>query len=270
MKIAILGLGWLGLPLSIALNQEGHEVFGSVTSDSKIRDLKKINSKVSKILLTEKGPIGDLKAFFNQKDILIINIPPGLRRNPNANFVAKIENIIPYIKRSKIKHVLFVSSTSVFANKKEFPLITSQTIPDADSIAGKQLARVEALLVQCMSFQTTILRFAGLYGPDRHPATMLSKRTDIKNPNAPVNLIHLNDCIGVIKKIIITNSWGHIYNASYPDHPAKENYYSEICKKLSIPTPDYNFTTPSKGKIIDSSYLVKILSYTFEKTLFNV
>jgi len=266
-QISILGTGWLGLPLAKALLKEKYIIKGSTTSEDKLTNLKDVGIHPSLIKVKESGPKGSIDSFLEGSEILIINIPPGLRRNPESNFVDKIRNLMPFIAQSTIKKTLFISSTSVFADQEGFPLITSETIPNASSNAGKQLIQTEQILRDNLSFETTILRFAGLFDARRHPASMLSKRKNIKNPQAPVNLIHREDCIGIIKKIIATDSWNTTFNASYPEHPPKAEYYSTICKQMGLTIPDYDYETPSKGKVIDTDKTSKVLGYTFKRNL---
>jgi len=266
-QISILGTGWLGLPLAKALLKEKYTIKGSTTSEDKLTDLRDVGIHPYLIAVSEDDPKGSMDSFLDGSEILIINIPPGLRRNPESNFVDKIQNIIPYIERSTVKKVLFISSTSVFADLEGFPLITSEIVPNASSNAGRQLIATEQLLLKNQKIDSTILRFAGLFDTRRHPATMLSKRKNIKNPLAPANLIHREDCIGIIKKIIETGSWNTTFNASSPEHPPKAEYYSAICKQMELPIPDYDFETPSKGKVIDSENLQNELKYSFTNSL---
>ena len=163
------------------------------------------------IEIGENSINGDVDQFLDQSQVLIINIPPKLRGNSTENFVSKIENILPFIEKSGIKKVLFVSSTSVFSDENK--VVTEETIPNPDSESGKQLLDCEKLLQENSHFETTILRFGGLIGEDRHPIYFLAGRTSIENPEAPVNLIHLEDCIGIILKIIHGNWWGETFNA---------------------------------------------------------
>ncbi|GAA4111092.1 epimerase [Aquimarina addita] len=268
-QISILGTGWLGLPLAQAFIDQNYTVKGSTTSISKLDSLQKEGISPFLVSLTESATKGSINAFLEESEILIINVPPGLRRNPDSNFVAKIQNLIPHIENSSIKNVLFISSTSVYADRLDYPVITTESLPDASHNAGKQLIAAELLLQNTISFKTTVLRFAGLFDERRHPATMLSKRKGIKNPLAPVNLIHREDCIHIINRIITTNSWNHIFNASSPNHPAKAAYYGAVCKKMELPIPDYDYDTISKGKIIDASTMEKVLEYKFIKDLIS-
>lgn len=267
-QISILGTGWLGLPLAKRLLENGYTIHGATTSTEKLVVLEEQGISPFCIELTEHGCVGDPELFLRGSNVLIINIPPGLRRHPTSNFVAKIECFIPYIEASSIQKVLFISSTSVYADLEDMPKITARTLPNAISNAGKQLIKVEQLFMQNTHFETTILRFAGLFDHRRHPAMMLSKRSGIKNPKAPVNLIHLEDCLGIITQIILENKWEETFNAAYPDHPEKASYYTEICTKMGLPLPEYDFETPSKGKVINSEKILKELPYTFGKKLY--
>ncbi|RZS99073.1 NAD(P)-binding domain-containing protein [Aquimarina brevivitae] len=268
--ISILGIGWLGFPLALDLIAKGYQVKGSTTSLMKIRKLKQKGIQPYHIIVKENGIAGEIKEFLEESEVLIINIPPGLRGNPDINFVAKIKNLIAPINKSTVKQLLFVSSTSVFEDLEDFPIINDTTTPLASKNAGKQLIQAESLLTDTKSFQTTILRFGGLFGPNRHPATMLSGKTDLKNPKAPVNLIHQQDCIGVINAILNKDIWGETFNAAYPDHPEKETYYTKICEQMGLPIPQYDYETVSKGKIISAALLMEALEFEFKFNLYSI
>ena len=269
-QISILGTGWLGMPLALALQDQGYRINGSTTSQEKVTVLDGHGITPFLINTTEEKVEGDIKSFLDGSEILIINIPPGLRRNPKGNFVSKIKHVISAIETSSVTKVLFIGSTSVFADALGFPKVYSKTLPNATTNAGVQLVEVEKELSKSPHFTATILRFSGLFDARRHPATMLSKRKGIKNPFAPVNLIHRIDCIGVIQKIIDTNSWGKVFNASYPDHPQKTIYYSKICAQMKLSIPDYDTATPSKGKMIQSDAIDKELGYAFTNDLYQL
>ena len=96
--------------------------------------------------------------------------------------------------------MLFISSTSVYG--EENLIVTEETELNPDTESGKQLVQTEQLLQSNLNFKTTILRFGGLIGEDRHPIKFLAGRKNIENPNAPINLIHQDDCIGIIMEIL--------------------------------------------------------------------
>jgi nucleoside-diphosphate-sugar epimerase len=262
-KISILGCGWLGLPLAKAIVENGFSVKGSTTSSEKIATLEQAGITPFLIEIGESGINGDVDQFLLESQILIINIPPKLRGNSTDNFVSKIENILPFIEKSGIKKVLFVSSTSVFSDENK--VVTEETIPNPDSESGKQLLECEQLLHENSHFETTILRFGGLIGEDRHPIYFLAGRINIENPDAPINLIHQEDCIGIILKIIESNCWQETFNAVAPFHPSREDYYSKKAKNYNLEPPIFTHSKPSIGKTILSDKLENVLKYQFKK-----
>lgn len=265
-KISVIGCGWLGFPLAKNLISEGYIVKGSTTSVDKLELLKKHQIEGFIVNLNETKISGDYSNFLAESDTLIINIPPGLRKNPNKNHVTEIRHLIAAIEEQDIKHVLYVSSTSVFKDEIHFPEITDKTKSNAVSNNGKQLIEIEKILQENSKFETTILRFGGLIDDQRHPAKFLSGRTNVKNPEAPINLIHKQDCIQIITTILKNKVWNRTLNAAYPLHTEKKTYYSEYCKRLNIPLPEYNSSEKSEGKIIRSNTLVQLLNYTFKQT----
>ena len=266
-KISIIGCGWLGLPLAKHLIKEGFDIKGSTTSHLKLDHLKSSNIDPYVIRLSETKIEGDVHRFLLNSKIVIINIPPGLRKNPNKNHVNEIKHLITHIEAQHIKHVLYISSTSVYKNEASMPNITVENLPNAVSNNGRQLITIEQMLQDNPNFETTILRFSGLLDAKRHPGQMLSGKIDLKNGDAPINLIHKDDCIKIISKLIKGNIWNAVFNASNPLHPSKKSFYTQYCKANHLPLPHFNTSLKNEGKLIDSSKLIQLLNYSFETAL---
>lgn len=259
-QISILGCGWLGFPLAKTLLKNGFVVKGSTTSAEKLPLLENAGIQPFLIALKAEETQGDARRFLENSSILIIDIPPKLRGLEKENFVAKIQKLVPFIEQCAVEHVLFISSTSVYSDEEKH--ITETVLPNPNTESGMQLLTSEKLLQGNPSFQTTILRFGGLIGEDRHPIKFLAGRKDVENPEAPINMIHQDDCIGIILKIIETNSWGETFNAVAPFHPSREEYYIHKAIHLGLTPPTFNHEKPSIGKIIDSSKVLG-LGYSF-------
>jgi nucleoside-diphosphate-sugar epimerase len=262
-KISILGCGWLGVPLAKALLKNGFLVKGSTTSKEKLLILENAGIVPFLIELGEVTIKGNVSEFLEGSQVLIIDIPPKLRGISTENFVAKINNIIPFIEKAGIKKVVFVSSTSVYSD--ENILVTEETIANPDTESGTQLLACEQLLQNNSHFESTVLRFGGLIGEDRNPIRFLAGRSNIENPNSPINLIHQEDCIGIISKIIESNCWGETFNAVASFHPSREDYYTQKAKEYNLEPPIFATSKPSVGKTILSDKLEKVLNYQFIK-----
>ena len=276
IKISILGCGWLGLPLAKSLLSKSYTVKGSTTSESKLDVLKNVGISPFQIQLEADQIIGKIKDFLNETNVLIIDIPPGLRRETSTSnemtFVNKIKNLIPYIEKSGIQKVVFVSSTSVYGDSFPIVEITEETKPNPDTESGKQLLIAETLLQSNSNFRTTVIRFGGLLGDDRHPVKFLAGRTNVENAEAPVNMIQREDCIGIIKEILKQVQhdnweWNQTFNAVAPQHPTRKEYYHKKAKNLNLPLPIFAENLESKGKIISSKKVETILGYSFQKEI---
>jgi len=261
-QISILGCGWLGFPLAKHLLQNGYSIKGSTTTESKLELLQKESISPFLISLKANDIQREIADFLENSEILIINIPPGLRGNSEENFVAKMKNFIPFIEKSSVKKVIFVSSTSVYADKNQ--IVTEETMPNPETESGKQLLISENLLLKNSNFQTTILRFCGLIGEDRHPIKFLVGRNNVENPEAPINLIHQFDCIEIIQKIIEKEVWNTVFNAVAPFHPTRKKYYTEKALELHLVPPQFNENQLSVGKMVSSEKLIDVLNHEFK------
>lgn len=259
--IGIIGCGWLGFPLAKSLIQAGYNVHGSTTNKDKLDALEKEGIKPFLVILGEESVSGSLAEFLVQVDILIINIPPRLRGNYKENYVLKMNLLHNEIGKSSVKKIVFVSSTSVYGTVEGE--VTEETFPMPVTESGRQLVEAEKIFKNDKSIQTTILRFGGLIGPNRHPITMLSGKKGLSDGNVPVNLIHLDDCIHLIKTVLENNWWDQIFNGVYPDHPLKRDYYYQMADKNMLPRPQYLKPESTKsGKIVLSrNFLAKNIPF---------
>lgn len=266
-NISIVGCGWLGLPLAQSFIKQGYSVKGSTRTEEKLSVLKSYGIDPYQVEFKNSEVLGSIANCLVESSILILNTPPGLRGNSETNYVGQIKSLLPYIESSGLKSVLFVSSTSVYADEVSIPIITEKNEENPNSASGKQILEVEQLLKTNSHFETTLLRFGGLYGEDRHPAKSMSGRENIANPKAPINLIHLEDCIGIINSIVEQQVWGEVFNASHPLHPTRESFYTKACLDLKLVPLKFDLQTESQGKIIDSNKLTNILDYQFRSKL---
>ena len=262
-QISILGCGWLGLPLAKALLENGFSVKGSTTSVEKLSIMENSGIQPYLIALSENDTVGNINDFIENSKILIIDVPPKLRGNSNENFVGKIEKLIPSIEKSTVENVLFISSTSVYGEDNS--IVTEETELNPDTESGKQLVQTEQLLQINPNFKTTVLRFGGLIGKDRHPIKFLAGRKNIDNPNTPINLIHQDDCIGIILEILRQNSWNETFNAVTPFHPSRKEYYKQKAIEFNLALPEFNSECLTFGKTILSNKVENVLKYTFTK-----
>lgn len=263
MMISILGCGWLGLPLAEHFRDAGYTVKGSTTSHDKIQLLKGKQITPYLIRLNPELECENCDSFWDS-DLLVLNIPPGRGRdNIEEYHLQQIKAVSAQLKNSTIDRVIFISSTSVYPEKPGIVDEIDTESGNAVRASGNALLKAEKLLLDQDTFKTTVIRFGGLYGYDRHPAKYLAGRKNISNGNAPVNLIHQDDCIGIIDQVISNNMWGEIFNGVSDGHPPKHMYYPAAAQALDLEPPTFEEDDSSGYKVVSNRKVKEILGYKF-------
>lgn len=264
MIISILGCGWLGLPLAEHLRDSGHSIKGSTTTRDKLALLKGKNIHPYLIRL-DPGLNADADPGFWDADLLVLNIPPGRGRDNVESFhLRQIKSVINQLQESTIDKVIFVSSTSVYPEKPDIVGEEDTKPGEAVRDTGNALLKAEKLLMNYSSFDTTVIRFGGLYGYDRHPVHHLAGRTNLSGGNAPVNLIHQDDCIGIIQAFIDSDIRNQIFNGVSDGHPPKKMYYPAIAEEKGLSPPEYARDEGKDYKVVSNLKLKHMLDYEFK------
>lgn len=254
-SVAILGCGWLGFPLANAFLKANYHVNGSTTSEEKLPLLSEAQIHGYLLRLKEAGVEGDIIGFLEGVDILIINVPPGIRSGKAENFVQKMKQLHRAVLASGCRKLVFASSTSVYGQSPGE--VTEKTIPIPGTPAGTQLLEAEQVFRNDGRLQTIVVRFGGLIGPDRHPVTFLSGRKGLQNGKEVVNLIHLDDAVALLKNVIEGGYWGEIFNGVAPEHPYKSDYYMFEAQKRGLIPPEYSDAGATSKKVNAANYLSK-------------
>ena len=260
-RISILGAGWLGFTLGKHLAQLGFVVKGSTTRKEKSAEIEQAGMHPFLVRVGLQVEGSRLEHFFDA-DILILNIPPG-RNRPDVEdrHPREIRAVYERAIAGGISKLLFISSTGVYRNTNR--IITEADLPDPTRPPGHALARIEQFLRRQTLLECTILRMAGLVGGDRHPGRFLSGRKNVPNPDAPVNIVHRDDAIGVISEVIRQHQWGEVYNVCADLHPTRRDFYTQQAHKDGLEAPTWQDSKMATYKIISNEKVRMELNYTF-------
>lgn len=243
--VSILGCGWLGKPLAIFLKNKGFKIKGSTTSVGKLTILEE--DEIHPFLVDIDEVIEETIQPFLASEILIVAI--------TSKNLSGFKSLIKEIDKSPIKKVLFISSTSVY------PSLNREVTEECATI-NAPLVEIENAFRENISLDTTIIRFAGLFGQERQPGNWF-KDKKIAHPKGFVNMIHQDDCIEILYQIIAKNVFDEVFNACSNHHPTREEYYLNARKILKTAPPVFDDSFPLKYKIINSDKVQKQLGYTF-------
>lgn len=261
-KISILGCGWYGLELAKEFLKNGYTVKGSTTTPDKLAILQQAGILPYLINFTPEKDSIDYDFF--ECDLLIISIPPKRGTAEQHTFLSKIQKVSKAAVNGNIPNVIFISATSVYGDYNQ--QVDERTTPNPETESGKAILAAERTLTAIPDFTTTILRFGGLIGPDRDPGRFFAGKSAIPNGKAPVNLIHLLDCIGLTLRIIEKQAFGYIFNACATDHPTRSIFYTAAAAKSGLEMPHFKDELLN-WKSVHSIYIAEKLNYEFKITL---
>jgi nucleoside-diphosphate-sugar epimerase len=247
--VSVLGCGWLGLPLALELIKQDVQVKGSTRNSAKASELIKSGIDAHIVDLGENDYIS--KGFLNSETLIIA---------VTTKDISGFTKLIKEIRLSPIQHVLFISSTSVY------PMTNGMVTEDTD-VKDCELVTIENLFRNETGIKTTILRFAGLYGPDRDPGNFLKLDQKIKNPESPINLIHQDDCINLILGILNKNLWREVFNACTEEHPSRREFYSKATKSTRGLIPEFDENSLNEFKVIDNTKIKNAIQYEFRHSI---
>jgi nucleoside-diphosphate-sugar epimerase len=251
-SIAILGCGWLGTALAKSLMQQGYRVSGSTTTLGKVDVLKGFG--IDAHLFSLGNPSKIFPAEFLNADWLIISTPPAILNQSLTELTSQLKNS-PELK------IIMISSTAVYPTNN---LIVKEddAIHQISSHSGIDLLHIENSMQKLKN--CTILRLGGLYGPKRHPGSFLAGKKGLNNGNAPVNLVHQEDVIGIISIILQQKIVDEVFNVVASEHPSRKEFYQKAATAIALPLPEFKSENTTSFKIVDNQKVKTSLLYEFK------
>ncbi len=234
-KISVLGCGWTGMPVARGLISRGFVVKGSTTRIGKMGEVA-LSGTIPFIVSANPTLEGDRLSAFLDCDVLIVTLPPP-KKDGQPNWAQHVhESIVRNVIASNIKKVVLFSSTSVYPNLNR-AVVEDDAQNITSSHSGIDIKSLEDIYLKQDAFEVLVTRFAGLFGPGRHPGRFLSSGRTISCGKSPVNLVHLKDVVGGVVFLIEQQCTG-VYNICCPEHPSRSEFYSAAIQDLGKRVPE--------------------------------
>lgn len=268
-EISILGCGWLGWAFARNLLEKRIRVRGSTTTPEKREALAE--DGIEPFLLTLEPELSgeDPEPFF-ASPVLFLNIPPPRGHDDvRSVHLRQVDAVRTAARAGNVDWILFASSTGVYPNvertvrEEDCPPGKPEALPGPRRSTGEALLEAEARLMDDPSFETTIVRFGGLYGEDRHPGRFLAGRTEVGRPKAPVNLIHREDCVGLLTALLEQGVRDDVFNACADTHPPRRDVYTQAAMALGLEPPSFDENDSTTGKVVSNQKIKDRCGYQF-------
>ncbi|QHM75006.1 dTDP-glucose 4,6-dehydratase [Mixta theicola] len=261
-KVAIVGLGWLGMPLAMALTARGWQVTGSKTTPDGVEAARMCGIAGCQLALTpELECDADELAALLAVDALVVTLPASRTVEGGENYLRAVQNLVDSALAFSVPRIVFTSSTSVYGDGDGVMREDSPLQPV--SVAGKTLVELENWLHDLPGTSVDILRLAGLVGPQRHPGRFLAGKTAVPDGEHGVNLVHLDDVVAAITLLLQTPQGGRTYNLCAPSHPSRQQFYPAVARQLGLTPPTFAPAAKEEGKLVDGSKICRELGFSY-------
>ncbi len=250
-SIVLWGVGWLGIPLAQSLQKARNSVWCITRNEEKKAFLASHGIHASTLeVFQQNGPLVSTCSTF------IIALPP----TKDSDFLEQMKKTVQLLPANA--HLIYTSSIGVY-------LPTSGLVDENSPIDETHaVAQFEKIISVAKSDNLTILRLGGLIGPKRHPVHFLAKRNQNVNPDQVVNLVHQEDVIRVIKAMVQTPFFG-VFNVCSSEHSTRIDYYNQAAEAVGLGPILFEKSNSEKGKIVDSSKLVRLFPNTFSVSIYH-
>lgn len=237
-RVLIAGCGYVGSQLGLELTALGHQVWG-------------LRRSVDGLPPPIAGFPGDLlipSSLSNlpQKlDVVVYAAAPLAADDASyqATYATGVRNLLAALveQRQHPRRLLFSSSTGVYG-QSDGQWVDETSVVEPARTSGQCVLEGEAI-VRAAPFPSTIVRFSGIYGPDR--VRMIEQVRDgqaLLRPGLPswTNRIHRDDCAGVLTYLTLLAEPGPLYVASDSEPIPYNEMLRWLAKQLAValPAPD--------------------------------
>lgn len=244
-KVFILGWGWLGRAFGHALLHHGHQVLASSRKRSSSFD------PLIKWDLTNSPIPRAIKDF--APEVVIICIPP-----PKEDADSTLSACQELLALPSLQQGIYTSSTGVYSPSSS--LIDESSALDEESPKAIFMSKMEQEILNTK--RGVALRLSGLAGAGRHPGFFLSGKLEVKNGHQQVNLIHLQDCLGILELVMQKPEIKGVFNCKSNFSPLKNEFYAKFCHDRGL--PEVSFTkSDALGKRISNEKLKNVYKYDY-------
>lgn len=283
MKRLIIGCGYLGLPTAKRWLAAGDEVVALTRQSDRFSTLQALGIKPILGDITQADSLAELSALPPVDTILFaVGMDRSRYDDIRGVYVDGLMNVLAALP-AKAGHLIYISSTGVYGNSAgEF--VNETTIAEPTRAGGQACLEAEAL-IRSSQFSAansnneanhetgfTILRLAGIYGPNRIPllSAIESQQWDQLSPNGFLNLIHVADAARIIERVTEQKLFGEMILVSDGNPVPRKTFYETIARLSNQPSiPWEQFADSNAGpkrsgdKRIDNAKLRRLIGDDF-------
>jgi len=201
MHVAILGCGYVGLELGRQLLDRGHDVVGVRRSDAGLAAIEEVGLQAVRADVTDADALSSVPDV----DALVFAASSGGRGADAARavYVDGLQTAIEHFgaRADAPERLIYTSSTGVYGDHGG-EWVDESTPIDPTTEKTAVLAEAERVATEVAAehgIDGSVVRFAGLYGPDRY---RLERYVEGPVTEGYLNMIHREDAAGSVRHVL--------------------------------------------------------------------
>ena len=247
MRRLIFGCGYLGQRIAALWQMQGDTVYVVSRHSEKCDVLQQCGYLPIVADVTQPSSLASLPGV----DTLLFAVGYDKQSSHSIQDVYEtgFHNVITQMGKD-VSRVIYISSTGVYGGGVG-QVVNEESPCKPDRPGGAaSLAAEKVLLKSQLGHCAIILRLAGIYGPDRLPRLdELRQGTPIAaDPDAYVNLIHVDDAAAITTLVAHAASTPCIYNVSDGQPVLRRDYLGCLAECIRAPAP--RFANPADAAIL--------------------
>ena len=230
MRVLVIGCGYVGQRLAETLAASGHEVVGvSRTDPGRAATVAHVSCDI-----TVRKDLARLPTEFDW----VVNTVSSTKGGVDAYQAVYLEGTKHLLEHLKFSKYTFTSSTSVYA-QNDGSIVTENSPAEPASPTSRVLRETEQLVLNGER-AGIVLRVAGIYGPGRGHLFQQFLRGEARvhgDGSRFINMIHRDDVVGAIIKILESGRTGEIYNVADDEPVTERDFFQWLAKNLKRDMP---------------------------------
>ncbi len=190
--------------------------------------------------------------LLNLPDADVVLWSVGFDRSPDATrqaaWIDGLRTLLASLPmRAASRRVLYTSSTSVYGDGG---VVDEDTVPNPTSESAQACFVAENILSDFAARTGTtvsILRLAGIYGPDRLLRRICDLRAGVPltaEPDEWLNLVHVDDVVSVIDAVSRCENPPRLMNVVAAGSVTRRTYYTTLARLVNAPAPTFENADP--------------------------
>lgn len=277
MRVLIIGAGYIGLPLGAELARLGHDVSGLRRNPSSAEELKAAGLHPLFADITNANELKNLPRNFDWVVFCAASGGGGIESYRQI-YVDGMRNAIEWLAPNSPK-IAYTSSTSVYG-QNDGSIVDEKSPAEPEAESARILLEAEKVLLSSArekNFSATILRVAGIYGPQRGYwlKQFLSGQARLDRDGSRfLNMIHRDDVAGCLIAALEKGRTGEIYNAADDEPVSQRDFFLWLSQTLGKPMPgsapeEFKRKRSVTNKRISNRKLKKELGYALRYPTFR-